>query len=256
MSEWALFVAAIAITMLVITPVITLISKAFLCLKRQRTRAFASFGDEATLAWIVAPTLLPLSWLLSSALHQSEWEAARSIAPLQRASCQGAAMVCVGVVTIVGAAIAYRAWRDRPRAPRAILDATHPLSDHVARIVRSDRALRSLRVEVAQRAPSPVYTVGRIRPRVIVDACFAGEADEAMLRAALLHERAHVAGRDMLRHFVARACLSLNPLGHLLLRPEFERWRQAREARCDGEAVRAGGEPLALAQGIVRRSAL
>ncbi|CAN0447766.1 unnamed protein product, partial [Laminaria digitata] len=46
-------------------------------------------------------------------------------------------------------------------------------------------------------------------------------------------------------------CLSVNPAG-VLLASDFERWRSAREAACDGEAVHRGGKPLALAEGIVR----
>jgi hypothetical protein len=45
--------------------------------------------------------------------------------------------------------------------------------------------------------------------------------------------------------------LRANPAGKLLI-SDFERWRGAREAICDREAVHRGGEPLALAEGIVR----
>ena len=97
----------------------------------------------------------------------------------------------------------------------------------------------------------PIYTSGLLPPTVVLDACFLEDADPEVLRAALLHEHAHVAGMDTLRCFLVRLCLSINP-ARAWLAPNYERWRSAREAACDGEAVHRGGEPLARAQGILR----
>ena len=112
-------------------------------------------------------------------------------------------------------------------------------------------SLRGARLVVVRGSSVAIHTRGLLRPTIVVDACFARTADDEVLVAAVLHEVAHVRGRDALRGFVARACMAVNPAARLL-RPELERWRSAREAGCDEEAVSSGGRALALAAGIVQ----
>ena len=174
MAELLFPLAAVAGTFLIVIPVLTLVSRTVLARKRRRIRSWADFGSETTFAWLVAPTLLPVVWLTSSALHQSEPTAA-----------QGTCLV-----------------------------------DHVQATTCLDAAL-------------------------LLGLLIGGMA------LALLHEHAHITGFDTLRGFVVRFCLSANPAGALLV-PDFKRWRRAREAQCDGQAVHLGGQPLALAEGIPR----
>lgn len=254
MSELLFPVAAVAATFLLLVPALTIASRAALSSNRRRTPSWAGFGSEATFAWIVAPTLLPAAWLLSSAIHQSE--------PLRVAeSClidHAGSAACTDTILLLGLLIAgasallgARLWREWPRVSLDRLGPEHELVLRVARVVALDDSLRSLRVAVVRGSPEPIYTLGLLRPIVVIDACFLRGADHEIVRAALLHERAHVAGFDTLRGFVARLCLAANPAGALLAR-DLELWRSAREAGCDGEAVHRGGEPLALAEGIVR----
>src|SRR5690606_29974938 len=72
MDELFFPIAAVALTFLMLIPALTLISHTVLAHKRKHTRSWPNFGSETTFAWLVAPTLLPIAWLLSSALHQIE----------------------------------------------------------------------------------------------------------------------------------------------------------------------------------------
>ena len=93
-------------------------------------------------------------------------------------------------------------------------------------------------------------TRGLLRPRIEVSTKVLETLDDEALTSALLHEAAHARAVDPLRYFLAAVCLSLNPLAGLL-RTELSRWRFAREAACDEEAIHRGAPPLALARAIV-----
>lgn len=254
MVELLFPVTAVATTFLLVIPVLTLLSRAMLSFTRRRTSSWASFGSEATFAWLVMPTLLPVLWLTSSALHQSE--------PMRTTeSClidHVKATTCIDTLVLLGlmiagvaASVGIRLWRERPRVELHQLRSGHELVRYVERIIQGDAHLRGLRVAIVRASEEPIYTLGLLRPVVVIDACFIRGADTQMLRAALLHEHAHIAGFDTLRSFIVRLCLGATPVGNLLT-ADFERWRSAREAVCDGEAVHRGGEPLALAEGILR----
>lgn len=254
MHELVFPVAAVLVTFLVLIPVLTLISHTVLTRRRARVRGWADFGSETTFAWITAPTLLPLVWLTSSALHQSEAPASSSCCLIEHAGatgCVDSMLLLGGLLALMIAMVGFRAWREHPRQKPSGLIEDDALTQRVRSIVAKVHHLRHLSVQVADHAPEPIYTVGILRARVVLAAEFVRDADGAMLRAALLHEHAHIRGFDTLRAFIGRFCLSINPAGWLL-KADFERWRNAREAQCDGEAVHRGGEALALAEGIVR----
>lgn len=254
MDEFVFPLAAVVATFFVLIPLLTVVSRAVLAIRRRRAASWASFGSEATFAWLVAPTLVPVLWLTSAALHQNE--PARTAA-----SCffdHGEATTCADTLLLLGflligmtATVGLRLWREWPRVVLRQLDDGHELVQQVARVVKVDAHLRRLRIAVVRDCAEPICTLGLLRPIVVIDACFVRDTDPKMLRAALLHEHAHIAGRDILRSFVARLCLSANPAG-ALLGPDLDRWRSAREAVCDSEAVQRGGDPLALAESLVR----
>jgi beta-lactamase regulating signal transducer with metallopeptidase domain len=254
MSELVFPIAAVALTFWMIIPALTAASRWLLARKRAHVRSWAAFGSEATFAWLVAPTLLPVLWLTSSALHQSETARAQAACQLEHAT----ATTCLDAVVLLGVllvgmvgTIAVRLWRERPRALTDGVPNTHPQALRLARLVAAEPRLAPRSVRLIRHAAAPVFATGWLRPTIVVDLCFMADADDAILTAALLHEWAHVAAYDTMRDFLVRLCLSVNPVGRWLA-PDFERWRQAREAQCDSEAVHLGGDPLALAEGILR----
>lgn len=252
MAELVFPLAAVALTFLLLIPGLTVVARLALVHRRRRAHAWARFGSAGTFAWLVAPTLLPILWLASSALHHSEASAEVCLVP------HGYGVQCLDALLLLGltvvglsVGVGLRAWRTHPRLAVSLLAPDDARVLRVRALTQADPHLRHLDVGVANHAAEPVFTIGWLRPRAIVDACFVEAADDAMLHASLLHEQAHAAGRDSLRCFVVRLCLGVNPLGRWLA-PEFARWRGAREAECDGEAVHHGGEALALAEGILK----
>ena len=254
MDELLFPLAAVSATFLIMIPALTVLSRAALAWKRTRTNTWASFGSESIFAHLIAPTLIPTLWLTSSALHQSEpmsTQASCLVTHTHATTCSDAVLLLSLLLGGMLVTIGFRAWRERPQIRPQLLGKDAPSARRVARIIAENSALYGLRVLVARQLTAPVFTIGWIRPRVMLDACFVADVDDEMIRATLLHERAHVVGFDTLRGFIARVCLSMNPVGWLLA-PDFQRWQCAREAQCDGMAVHQGGEPLALAEGIIR----
>lgn len=253
MGELIFPLAAITATFALIIPALTLLSCAVLRAKRRRARSWTSFGSEGNFAWIIAPTLLPLLWLISSALHQSE--SADRLQTCLLDHVQGT--TCADAIILLGAlligsitSILVRRWREHPRLNLRYLDVQAPQVQRVRALIANHKGLRALSIHVASCCPEPVFTIGLWRARVVLDACFVRDADDEMIVAALLHERAHIVGFDNLRGFIARLCLGLNPASGLL-RQELHHWRRAREAQCDALAVCEGGQPLALAESII-----
>jgi len=98
------------------------------------------------------------------------------------------------------------------------------------------------------------HVVGLFRPIIVVPPALVG--DSSLLRAALLHELAHVRRRDALGRFVqtvAGALMWWWPVARIVQR----RLDLAREAACDAWALEAGEVPRpAYARLLVRMAAL
>lgn len=253
MDELLFPLAALALTFLVLVPALTLVSRAVLVRRRQDAASWAEYGKGSTYAWIVAPVLVPVAWLWSSALHEIEAGAALRSCFLDHADpgCVDT-LLLLGLLLAGGLTLGARQLQLARRGMPAVSpNHSVALRGKLSGVVAQSVALGRARIRVVSGSAIPVYTSGLFRPTISVDACFLKSADDEIVLAALLHECAHIAGHDTLRVFVAQLCLRLNPLAQLL-RPELDRWRNAREACCDGDAVAAGGQPLALAEGILR----
>ncbi len=253
MNELLFPLAALTVTFVLLIPALTLVSRHALARARRHTTHWADFGKTSTFAWLVLPTFAPLVWLASAALHQSEpWriQDACLVDHLHASHCTDALILLGAILALLGGGALWRAWREHPRLELEPLDPQHPLSQRLRHLTQDQAALRTITARVVRHAPAPIFSIGWFRRRSILDACFVRDADDDILRAALLHEAAHIHSRDTLRDAAVRLALAINPLGHLL-RPDFGRWRQAREAYCDSRAVAHGGQPLALAHGIV-----
>ncbi|MCA9645458.1 MAG: M56 family metallopeptidase, partial [Myxococcales bacterium] len=106
------------------------------------------------------------------------------------------------------------------------------------------------RIHVVE-GPGPVAaTRGFFKPRIEIARELVGRVDDDELRAVLLHEAAHLQGRDPTWLILSAISIGLNPFGRWL-RPALGQWRFARELQCDRSAVTLGAEPLALASAIV-----
>ncbi len=253
MAELFFPLAAVAGTFLLLVPLLTLASRACLQFLRSRERVWARFGSEIVFALLVAPALIPVLWLVSSAVHQSEPSQSLEsclLDHIESKTCVDALLLTMVVALGVVFVAVARAYSERPGLKLTRLDVGHPQQLRLGRILKSHPALERIRASVVVRSPEPVVTTGWVRPECFLDACFVESADDKMLLAALLHESAHMFAYDNLRCFIVRLSLSVNPLGRLLA-GDFRRWRQAREADCDGSAVFQGGEALALAQSII-----
>lgn len=253
MGELLFPLAAVGVVVFGAIPLLTLLARHLLARRRAQARAWVDFGSDSTLALLVAPTLLPLVWLLSSALHQIEPSRMGDGCRIDHAMTHACIDALLLVALLAGGlvrAFALRAWRERPGNIGAPLPPSHPLVARLRRIVAADPLLADLPITVAQRAPEPVFVTGLLRQTISLDACFVRAVDDDALRAALLHEREHLTARDTLRTFLARALLHATPAGALLL-PDLERWRHAREAACDGDAVHRCASPLALADSLL-----
>ena len=148
-----------------------------------------------------------------------------------------AAWLVLAALWAAGAvAVLVRALLAHARARRAVRSALPALPHVVAQ-------LAELAARVGVRAPRLVVgehacVVGIVRPTIVVPrALFGGEP--ALLRAALLHELAHVRRRDALGRLVQLAANALYwwfPVVRLVSR----RLELAREAACDAWALEAG----------------
>ncbi len=253
MHELAFPVAAVGLVFLLLIPALTLMSKVTLTWIRRQEKVWARFGSSGVLVLLMAPSALPLLWLLSSALHQSESSRVIEtclIDQLGAQTCLDALYLSIVLAMGLMLVAIHRARREMPTLSLRALPIEHELTKRIASLVSSHPVLGPLRIQVVHHADEPIFTSGWFFPRCYLDACFVRSADDSMLVAALLHEGAHINGFDNFRCFWVRFTFALNPLAFLLW-PEFLRWRQAREALCDNEAVQKGGEALALAQSIV-----
>jgi Zn-dependent protease with chaperone function len=245
---------ALAALFLGVMPITTLIAQALLARRRARL-PWRTVGDHATFALLVTPTLLPLAWFASAALHQSEPARAIETCLIEHLGvdhCIDAvallALLFVGIVAVT----VRRIRVERVGFVGHPLPPDDPRQHRIDALCRARPALARRRVAVVREAPAPAFVHGWLAPRIVLDAAFVdAETDDRVLAAVLLHEAAHADARDPLRSFGARLCLALNPAGGRL-RAELSHWQQAREIACDIEAVTRGGDPLALAQGIVR----
>jgi beta-lactamase regulating signal transducer with metallopeptidase domain len=175
--------------------------------------------------------------------------AAAPIAPaigwllLAAAWATGTAIVLVR--TLAAQRVAVREARRAAPAPAS----AQALLSTLATILR----VRTPRLVVGDAATGP-YVVGLVRSIIVVPPALL--EDEALLRAALLHELAHVRRRDAVGRYIqtlATAVFFFWPI----VRIAGRRLDLAREAACDAWALEASGVPRpAYARLLVRMAAL
>lgn len=245
-----------AFVVLVVLPVFALFAKAGLLMIERDEVGGPLHGLTLRYVLLTGASLLPLAWLLSAGVHQTE-TGKSALACLfdhdtaERCFEPGFFALALSVA-VLGASLAV--MRKHRGARSSSSDAARSLLARVERVVASDPALASLlrRVAVTEDEGFALGTHGWIKPRVLLGTTFAAQLSDEMLASALGHEAEHVRALDPLRYLVLQLALAVNPFGRFLLDPHAARWQAAREAHCDREAVIRGAAPLPLADAIVR----
>ncbi|WP_428267338.1 hypothetical protein [Haliangium sp.] len=251
MNELLFPVVGVMVVFLLAVPALTLVARAVTASLPARGDGVAAQLRSWRFALIVGPTLAPVIWLVSAAVHQSEEGAplACIVEHLGGDLCRDVAVFGLLVFSILGVGALRRLrWRGRPGPGVAGAAAI----ERVARVCAANPTLTraATRIRVVRRGLAPACTRGLLRPRVEIDEALLERLDDDELAATLLHELEHAHALDPLRFFVAQVALSVNPLGRLL-GAELARYHFAREALCDRRAVQRGADPLALARTIV-----
>jgi len=190
-------------------------------------------GARLRLAWIAAvmpgTAFLALTPLM---IHTFNFHAMGSLACMVH--CYG--LACL-VIAVVGRA-AVRAWWQTRGVARLMTLAGEPSSR-----LKQFGAQLSISVRQLQTDSSIFAVAGIWKPRVLVSqgALFRLTDDE--LRAALLHEKAHLRRHETLRFALAAF---LNDCTPVRTRAGFDAYRKAREFAADREAVREA-HPITLA---------
>lgn len=239
-----------------VVPVLSLVARSMLWLCPQGADPVTHQGSPWRLLLVVAPTLAPLTWLISASIHQSESGAPLAACLVDRlGQAQFNDVIFFGLILFspLGLGVVRHLRRERNRAlsrPSAPLQQAasqrlQAVYQHTPRLARYRQ-----RIHLVQHGIAPVCTRFLFRPQIEIEANLVLQLDEEELKATLLHEVEHACAKDPLRLLVAQVALSLNPLG-CLLTSELNRYHFAREALCDKRAVQCGADPLALARSIV-----
>jgi hypothetical protein len=141
MAELLFPLAAVFVTVFLVVPALTLVSCAWLARRRARSASWADFGSNGTFALLVAPTMVPAIWLLSSAIHQVEPSQTLPSCWVDHMTTETCvdALILLSIVVFGGIVVTTsRAWRERPTATTR-LPHTHGLVKRVRRIADSCR---------------------------------------------------------------------------------------------------------------------
>lgn len=189
------------------------------------------------LAWIAA--VMPgLSFLVLTplAIHTFNFRAMGSLACMLH--CYGLAFL---TVVVVGSAIVRTWWQTRGVAQLMTL-----ANEPSPRLKRFGLQL-SIPVRQLQTDSSILAVAGIWKPQVLVSQGALSRLADDELRAALLHEKAHVRRHETLRTALAAFLNDCTPLS---VPAAFSAYRKAREFAADREAVRET-HPVTLATVLV-----
>ncbi len=182
-----------------------------------------------------AGALIPLAPVRARSAHQRERNHWNQL-------WLGLTPALVSCVALIGWALA-EPEKAEPVPPLALAIAAPFLIVLGRAIARAVRALAAPEVQTAA-------TVGLLSPRVVVAQRFAEGLDQAVLDAALKHERAHARHRDPLRLWLGQFAADLMwplPAAHR----RFETWRTSLELARDEEARLDGADGADLAAAVI-----
>ena len=238
MIELAFPIAAVVFIYLIAVPIVTIVSAGILRLWRREVRHPHEMGSDAVWLFLVAPVLVPTIWLLIAVAHELDGHhgvvsclAAHDVGTL----CLDLVLAAVLIVAPFKIRGIRQWWRER----------STPAGD-----LRPDE-IDGVSFHRGTDVPGLACTRGLFRPRIEVDERLLTTLAPGQLRSVLFHELAHARSFDPLRKWVARVCLSLNPLAGLL-RADLARWELGREILCDLRAVERGADRFDLAGALVQ----
>lgn len=235
MIELVFPTAATVFLYFVAVPLLTIVSWLGLRWLQRRANHAHEFGTSAVWLLLVAPVLLPSIWFVAAVAHQLDGhhEMVACLAP------HDVSIVCIDLILVavfIVAPLTFRAFR-QPRGGQPHGPATPRTHGELSYVTRPC-------------VPGLACTRGLVAPRIEVDEALDASLEPELLRSVLLHEQGHLRGRDPLRKWSARLCLSVNPLARLL-RADLARWELGLEVRRDLEAVEAGADRFRLAEALV-----
>jgi Zn-dependent protease with chaperone function len=255
-SEAAFPVLGAAFVVLVVLPLSAALTKALLVFLEREQRGGRLGGLGLRYVLLTASSVLPVAWFLSAGIHQAESGRSALACLLAHEEPVWCAEPAVFALLLAGASfIAWRsAFEGAGPVPLSWSPRAEVLSQRLARLIDAAPSLAPLRgrVVVTEERGFTLGTRGLVRPLVFVGTELAAKLTDDMLESALGHEQEHVRSRDPLRYLLLQLALGINPFGRFLLAPHAARWRAAREAHCDREAVLHGASPLPLADAILR----
>lgn len=257
MTEGAVFpLLGAAFVILIVLPCCALLAKGTLALLERDALGGPLHGLTLRYVLLTGSSILPSAWFLSAALHQVE--TGQSVLAClfdhdTAALCFEPAYFALTLVLVLLTS-SYRVLRGAGALAISRGRRAEALAARIERLLATRPELGALAdaCVVTDEPGFALATHGLWRPRVFVGLTFAEQLSNDMLAAALGHELEHVNSRDPLRYLVLQLALAMNPFGRALLEPHVARWRAAREAHCDREAVIRGAAPLPLADAIVR----
>lgn len=254
MTEAAFPLLGAAFVILAVLPASALVAKLALLVVERRERGAVLHGLNVRFLLLTGASAVPLAWFFSAGLHQTE-SGVTDLACLLAHEGLCFEPGFFSLLLALGVALAcFRSVRrgGRVQPSRSVRGAQLELRLRtVLRRTASLEALSELLV-VTDEPGFAIGTRGTWRPRVFVGVDFAKALTDDMLASALHHELQHVHSRDPLRYLLLDIAMTVNPFGRFLLEPHVARWKAAREAHCDREAVLSGADALALAEAIVR----
>jgi hypothetical protein len=256
MAEAAFPLLGTAFVLLVVLPIGALVAKGLLALAERSELGGALGGLNLRYLLLTGSSLLPLAWFFSAGLHQAE-TGKTALACVFDHEQAGRCFEPFFFSALLGVGVLMASFKMLARSEFVSESASrgaHEQAKRIQRLVADCLELQDLggRIFVTDSEGFTLGVQGLLRPRVFVGAAFAASLTDTMLASALGHEQEHVRSFDPLRYWLLELALAVNPGGRGLLAPHLARWKAAREAHCDRNAVLGGAAPLSLAEAIVR----
>jgi hypothetical protein len=218
---------------------------------QQIARSDRRWTNNIRLFLIIAPTVIPLVLLFSSAVHYVD-----AFERVEHCMFDHSAIgICLDGYAIGGGIIAvalFALFRTKWQTATGMgEDMSAHYREELASIRRATNLPERIGLKVVENASATFFSEGRLRSTISIDADFFESQPRAILHAGVRHEFAHCAHRDLLSRFFAEWALKLNPFRSALA-PIMKRWLAGCELSADREAVAKGANPLDLSQAILR----